>query len=737
MATLAEHLAERREPEAHELEAKNFPELKNDLILRAARREDVERVPVWVMRQAGRYLPEYNAIGEGLDFFDKCRTPALACAITLQPLVRFPIDAAIIFSDILVILQALGMHCDMVKGKGPTFPQPITCREDIDALNADVDVHESLGYVFKAITLTRHRLGGHVPLIGFAGAPWTLFAYAIEGSGSKTFSKAKSWLYKDPEASHRLLSMITDVTVRYLVAQVRAGAQLLQVFDSWAGSLSPRHFREFAAPYLVRIASAVKAELGTDAVPMICFAKGAHWAFSLLESSDYDVLSLDWTMDPQEAQRATKSRMAFQGNMDPCAMYGSDDTIREEVCRVMSLFGTRGHIANMGHGMSPDMEPRAVAAFVDAVHNFSSRQRVYTIGTRGSVLALWQAHYVLDRLVKKYPTHRFRIKVVDTAGDKDLTTALDKFGTTGVFTDALERALVSGEVDCVVHSLKDVPSTLHPSTRLAAISERHDPRDCVVFNPRHNGRYSSIADLPPGSVLGTSSARRRAFLARAYPSLTFKHVRGNVKTRLRKLDDPANGYDALVLASAGLERLNMEARVGEKLSVDVVPHAVGQAALGVQVRCSAKPGPHGGEGGDDDDDDGDKDAAVLAEMLHASVQCNETALVCSAERGFLRSLGGGCSLPIAVRSQRDADTGRIVLCGNVCSVDGKTLASRTCDAVVTTEAEAAALGEKVAADLKADGGEAILIELRAQRDQQQQQQQQQQRDVDGRTVVSL
>ena len=732
MATLAKELGERREPEEHELVPENFPALKNDTILRAARREEVEHVPVWVMRQAGRYLPEYNAIGEGLDFFDKCRTPALACAITLQPLVRFPLDAAIIFSDILVVLQALGMHCDMVKGKGPVFPQPIGKPEDIDALNPAVDVSQELGYVFKAITLTRHRLGGHVPLIGFAGAPWTLFAYAIEGSGSKTFSKAIRWLYLHPEASHRLLGMIADVTVRYLVGQVRAGAQLLQVFDSWAGSLSPRLFREFAAPYLVRIASGVKAELGPAAVPMICFAKGAHSCFSLLESSDYDALSLDWTMDPEVAQRVTKSRLALQGNMDPCAMYASDDVIRREVARVMAVFGTRGHIANLGHGMSPDMEPRAVAAFVDAVHSFSSRQHVFTIGTRGSVLALWQAHYVRDRLIARFPTHRFRIKVIDTAGDKDITTALGKFATTGVFTDALEKALVAGEVDCVVHSLKDVPSTLHADTELVAISERQDARDCAVFHTRHHGKITTLAQLPANSVVGTSSARRRAFLSRAYPTLRFKDVRGNVKTRLRKLDDDANGYDALVLACAGLERLNMAARIGQRIDVDVLPHAVGQAALGVQVRAGEQ--GHAASSGSTNDDDGAKQPTPLsfAAMLRESVHDATAALVCACERGFLRTLGGGCSLPIAVKSSltaaNNSNSNTVRLTGMVCSVDGRELASCTEQGLVASEEEAAALGARVARGLAANGGDAILKALRAQRDgstQQQQQQQQQ------------
>eukprot|EP00055_Hartaetosiga_balthica_P000336 m.136259 g.136259 ORF g.136259 m.136259 type:complete len:702 (+) comp10557_c0_seq1:76-2181(+) len=693
--TLPANAGELCEPSKEELIAENFPELKNDMILRAARLEEVSHVPVWVMRQAGRYLPEYNRIGEGYEFFDKCRNTALASAITLQPLVRFPLDAAIIFSDILVILQALGMPCEMVKGKGPVFPNPIATEEDLEALNPNPDVNEELGYVFRAITVTRHRLKGHVPLIGFAGAPWTLFAYAIEGSGSKTFSAAKAWLYKYPEASHKLLAMITETTIRYLVGQVRAGAQLLQVFDSWAGSLSPRLFRVFAAPYLTKIASGVKAILGEDAVPMVCFAKGAHWAMHLLESSDYDVFSLDWTMDPEEACNTMKGRAAFQGNMDPCVMYADDATIREEVCRVMSEYGTVGHIANMGHGMSPDMEPRAVATFVDAVHKFSTSTPEYVIGTRGSVLALWQAHYVRDCLVKHDPTKRYRIKVLNTVGDTDTTTALDKFSSTGVFTDALERALINREIDCVVHSLKDVPSTINPSTALVAISERHDVRDCVVLNKRHSGKgIASLDDLPSTFVIGTSSARRRAFLQKRHPSLIFKDVRGNVKTRLRKLDDPENGYDALVLACAGLDRLNMSARISFRIATGDIPHAIGQAALGVQVRL--------------EDRDGE-----FAYNLNSAIHNTTTGIVCSGERAFLRTLGGGCSLPIAITSSIDIETNSLTMTGYICSKDGSTCIAQSVEGKASSSEEALALGELLSSHLLENGGKEVLDQLKA------------------------
>ncbi|KAG7524981.1 uroporphyrinogen decarboxylase [Solea senegalensis] len=252
---------------------KDFPQLQNDTFLRAAHGEETEHVPVWCMRQAGRYLPEFRESRAGKDFFETCRSPEACCELTLQPLRRFPFDAAIIFSDILVVPQALGMDVQMVAGKGPTFPEPLKEPEDLQKLRVKVDVDKELGYVFKAITLTRHKIEGKVPLIGFTGAPWTLMSYMIEGGGSNTHSKAKRWLYQHPESSHMLLKMLTDVIVEYLLGQVAAGAQALQVFESHAGILGPVEFKEFSLPYLRDIARRVKDKLkeaGQD-VPM-----GAH-----------------------------------------------------------------------------------------------------------------------------------------------------------------------------------------------------------------------------------------------------------------------------------------------------------------------------------------------------------------------------------------------------------------------------------------------------------------------------
>ncbi len=347
----------------------DFPALQNDLLLRAARREQTERTPVWMMRQAGRYLPEYRALRAEHAFFDVVQTPDLAAEVTLQPIERFPLDAAIIFSDILVIPQALGLEVQMVPGKGPHFPDPLDTPEEMRRLT-EPDLDKALGHVYEALTLTRRRLEGRVPLIGFCGAPWTLMAYMIEGGGSKSFSRARAWLWRHPEESRALLQRITDVCADYLVGQIEAGAQAVQVFDSWAGLLGPETFRTFALPYLSEIAARVKK--AHPEVPKIVFAKDAPYALSDLATTAYDVISLDWTMDPREAREIVGGQAALQGNLDPCALYAAPEKIREAVRAMLEGFGPRGHIANLGHGMHPDHDPEHARAFIEAVRALSA-----------------------------------------------------------------------------------------------------------------------------------------------------------------------------------------------------------------------------------------------------------------------------------------------------------------------------------------------------------------------------
>ncbi|KAI9511287.1 Uroporphyrinogen decarboxylase [Russula earlei] len=359
-----------------------FPPLKNDLILRAARGEETERAPVWVMRQAGRYLPEFRAVRAEHEFFEICRTPSLACEVTLQPIRRYLglVDAAIIFSDILVVPQAMGMK--VLMNPAPFFPAPLDTPADIARLREDVDVRKELGYVFAAITRTRHGLRGEVPLIGFCGAPWTLLAYMVEGGGSKTLQKAKTWLFRYPRESKALLARIANICVDFLVGQVDAGAQLLQVFDSWAGELSPDDFAEFALPPLRQIATSVRARLAEDrlpAVPLILFAKGANTPvyLSAAATADYDVLGLDWCVRPADVRTAAPNK-ALQGNLDPSRLYGGREAIEDGVRRMCATFRARdsppkGWIANLGHGITPGVDPNDLRWFFECVHKYSVR----------------------------------------------------------------------------------------------------------------------------------------------------------------------------------------------------------------------------------------------------------------------------------------------------------------------------------------------------------------------------
>ncbi|KAL6264768.1 hypothetical protein P5V15_004866 [Pogonomyrmex californicus] len=350
-----------------------FPSLKNDRILKAARGQPVDRVPVWVMRQAGRYLPEFREVRSRHDFFSICQTPELACQVTLQPIKRFDLDASIIFSDILVIPQAMGLKVEMTPGVGPVLPQPLADPDDLTRL-VRPNVDEVLKYVADAITLTRHELDGKVPLIGFTGAPWTLMGYMVEGGGSSTMAKARSWLYKYSETSHKLLQMITDVIVDYLVMQVKAGAQLLQVFESNGNYLDDALFMNYSFKYLKQISERVRKQLKEEnipEVPMIAFPKGATMNSLKILAKDqtYEVIGLDWTVDPIEARKQLGSDITLQGNMDPCAMYSSQDEIVDRAQKMVSNFGKTRYIANLGHGILPDTPISSMEAFIESVHS--------------------------------------------------------------------------------------------------------------------------------------------------------------------------------------------------------------------------------------------------------------------------------------------------------------------------------------------------------------------------------
>ncbi len=338
--------------------------LKNDLILRALRGEQVERPPVWMMRQAGRYLPDYLKLKAKYDFFTRVQTPELATEITLQPIDQVGVDAAIIFSDILVIPQAMGLEVLMEEGKGPSLPKVIQNQQDVDAL-VTTGAEESLKYVCDALTLTRQELNGRVPLIGFAGAPWTILCYMVEGKGSKTWDKAKQFAYTQPGLTHQLLQKITDITIDYLKAQLRSGADLVQVFDSWAGALSPEDFKTYAQPYLVQIADAV-----SPSGPVILFPKGTWHAIEDLSKTSASGLGLDWTVTPQQARAFAGDRITLQGNFDPSKLLAPISQIQKWVKEMIDGFGTQRYIANLGHGITPNVPVDHARAFVDAVKGY-------------------------------------------------------------------------------------------------------------------------------------------------------------------------------------------------------------------------------------------------------------------------------------------------------------------------------------------------------------------------------
>jgi uroporphyrinogen decarboxylase len=340
--------------------------IQNDLLLRALRKEKVERPPVWMMRQAGRYLPDYIKLRDKYDFFTRVQTPELAAEITIQPVQQVGVDAAIIFSDILVIPQAMGLEVLMEEGKGPSLPNVIKTKKDIDELATD-DVEEKLNYVSKALSLTKQELNGKVPLIGFAGAPFTILCYMVEGKGSKTWDKAKQFCFIQPELAHKLLQKITDATINYLKAQAKAGADVLQVFDSWSGCLSPEDFRAFAQPYLIQIADALK-----DTVPVILFPKGSWYALKELSNSSASALGLDWCISPGMARELTGNKITLQGNFDPAKLLLPVSEIKKAVSEMIEAFGVQGYIANLGHGITPDVPVEHAKAFVEAVKNYGN-----------------------------------------------------------------------------------------------------------------------------------------------------------------------------------------------------------------------------------------------------------------------------------------------------------------------------------------------------------------------------
>lgn len=338
--------------------------IKNDLLLKALKGESVERPPVWMMRQAGRYLPDFMKLKEKYDFFTRCRTPELATEITVMPIRQIGPDAAILFSDILVVPQAMQVEIEMKAGVGPWVPNPINTVEKVEQVIVP-DVKEELDYVFQAIKMTKQELNGEVPLIGFAGSPWTILCYLVQGQGSKNFDKAKKFCFTEPIAAHRLLQKITDTTIAYLKEKVKAGVDAVQLFDSWGGLLEPKDYQEFSWQYMQQIITALK-----DEVPVIAYGKGCWFALKQMSESGASALGIDWTCEARNARYLSGGQITLQGNFDPARLYSKPQEIKYMVNDMINAFGKNRYIANLGHGILPDIPVDNAKAFVDAVKEY-------------------------------------------------------------------------------------------------------------------------------------------------------------------------------------------------------------------------------------------------------------------------------------------------------------------------------------------------------------------------------
>ncbi len=353
---------------------KPLTELKNDNLLRALLRQPTPYTPIWIMRQAGRYLPEYREVrAQAGDFMSLCKNPDLCCEVTLQPLRRFPLDAAILFSDILTIPDAMGCGLYFAEGEGPRFERPVRTVNHIKALNPP-DMGSDLRYVTDAVSVIRKALDGQVPLIGFSGSPWTLATYMIEGAGSKNFSRAKALLVEEPAAAHTLLSVLAESVIVYLNAQIAAGAQAVMIFDTWGGALSPALYQEFSLNYMAQIVDGIQREAEGRRVPVVLFTKNAGPRLEQMVDTGCDALGVDWTTDLATARRYTGDRVALQGNLDPAILAAGPQAIRQQATQVLDSYGNGpGHVFNLGHGITPDIKPEHLGTLVEHVRSSSSR----------------------------------------------------------------------------------------------------------------------------------------------------------------------------------------------------------------------------------------------------------------------------------------------------------------------------------------------------------------------------
>lgn len=348
--------------------------LVNDRYIKATLRQETDRTPIWMMRQAGRYLPEYRQLrAEAGSFMDLCTNPELACEVTLQPLRRFPLDAAILFSDILTIPDAMGLGLYFTPGEGPAFKKVVRDEQTVKALPIP-DPNQELKYVTDAVSTIRRELKGSVPLIGFSGSPWTLATYMVEGGTTKNFSEVKGLMYENPKAMHMLLDKLADSIIVYLNAQVEAGAQALMIFDTWGGVLTPHDYQEFSLRYMSKIVDGLQRKKDGQQIPVTLFTKGGGKWLDLMAETGCDCLGVDWTTDLSEARQRVDGKTALQGNMDPSLLYASDDRIREEVETILASYGHgSGHVFNLGHGIHQTVNPEKAGVFINAVHELSKK----------------------------------------------------------------------------------------------------------------------------------------------------------------------------------------------------------------------------------------------------------------------------------------------------------------------------------------------------------------------------
>lgn len=347
-------------------------ELKNDRFLKALLRQPVDATPVWMMRQAGRYLPEYKATRKKAgSFMDLCMNPELACEVTIQPLDRYALDAAILFSDILTIPDAMGLGLYFAEGEGPKFNHPVRTQADVDKLGVP-DPEGELKYVMDAVRVIRRELNGRVPLIGFSGSPWTLATYMVEGGSTKEFGKVKGMMFDQPQTMHKLLDTLAQSVTSYLNAQIAAGAQAVMVFDTWGGVLTPRDYKEFSLRYMQQIVAGIDRQKDGQTIPVVLFSKGAGQWLNDMADTGCDALGVDWTLNLADARKQVGDRVALQGNMDPCILYSSEERIKEEVKTVLASYGKgSGHVFNLGHGIHQHIDPERVGVFIDSVHEYS------------------------------------------------------------------------------------------------------------------------------------------------------------------------------------------------------------------------------------------------------------------------------------------------------------------------------------------------------------------------------